>query len=265
MIGWVFTALKPPSEIDTLCIEYNGLEFSADTLSFYVNENADFPDEIDLTIVHRDVNEDNRELMSQGVFLYIDNFVGELNSVLIIDNIVISQSADGNELIPIVKLPQYLNWRQKEFVEKYEGVIANTQDQEHVIYEAQAKSGLPIIATINSEILRWDAKMSHPWILDIEIQYDGKNNNGLPVKEVNDLLYGIEDEIETELKDIDGYIYIGRESYNNVRSIYFACKDFRKPSRLIREISHKYKKQVPISYSIYKDKYWRSFSRYMQH
>jgi hypothetical protein len=61
---------------------------------------------------------------------------------------------------------------------------------------------------------------------------------------------------------MDGYLSIGRQTADSVREIYFACKDFRKPSKVMHNIQMKYADQIEISFDLYKDKYWMSFNRF---
>jgi hypothetical protein len=56
-------------------------------------------------------------------------------------------------------------------------------------------------------------------------------------------------------------LYIGRETADNSKSIYFASKDFRQPSKVFDRII-KDNPQYKISLEIYKDKYWQSFEHY---
>lgn len=71
----------------------------------------------------------------------------------------------------------------------------------------------------------------------VEIPYDGEKNNGMPAKEMVARLDSLEDTILDNLKVFEGYLNIGRMTGNNKRAIYFACKDFRKPSKLMYQLS----------------------------
>ena len=84
----------------------------------------------------------------------------------------------------------------------------------------------------------------------------------MPNNETSELLNTIEDEIMEYLRDADGYLNIGHQTAENLREIYFACKDFRKPSDVLYRIKKKYGAKAAIDYDIYKDKYWRSFNRF---
>jgi hypothetical protein len=214
--GWKFTALKPAMDIDNLGINLGGFEFTADKLSFYPNQVIGCPDEIDITVVHEDYNQENDSAITNGVYIFLDNYLGELEFACNVDNLQVAAVAEINtELIPISKLKDYLNWRQKEFIEKYEGVSYNAQTASYSMLEGTLKSGNKLLAVINTEVINWDHKASHPWILDVEISYNGEDNNGMPDKATYQLLDEFEDRILAELQDSHGYLNIGRETADN--------------------------------------------------
>lgn len=261
--GWKFTALKPPMETENFEIKMHGYEFGGQNIHFYANENPYQPDEIDITVVHDELNADNKKEISVGVFIFLDNYLGELNFATMIDNIVvIGKDNAEKELVPIEKLKAFLTWREKEFVEKYEGLRHNTDDDEYSSFEAESTDGQPYFALINMGLLNWDAKASHPWMMVIEIKYDGRQNSGLPDQETFELLDEIEDRLMALLSAEHGYLNIGRETGSNLRVIYFACKEFRKPAKTVYDIQKEYAGRLELSYEIFKDKYWKSLSRF---
>ena len=262
--GWKFTALKPAFDIKHISIELLTHQFHEDNLHFYANNPREYPDEIEITVVYDDFDEKSRTDITNGIYIFLENFLGELDFATTIDLINVSgrEEATG-ELIPIAKIKDYLQWRQKEFVEKYEGTRHNTENDNYSILEARLESGNTLIAVINTDLLKWDAKASHPWLLRIEIPYDGSRNNGMPVEGTIQQLNEIENRMMQELKDSDGYLNIGRQTAENTREIYFACKEFRKPSKVVSRIQNEYAGQLEISWDIYKDKYWQSYNRFI--
>lgn len=263
--GWKFTALKPALATKNVWIEMAGCTFSSANLSFYPNEHPDYPDEIDITVVHNDLTEENRSAITDGTYIFLDNYLGELDFAAAIDNLTVSGKAGViKELIPIEKLKGYLQWRQTEFTAKYEGTRHDTENDHYAMLEAELENGHPLLALINTDLLQWDGNASHPWILTIEIKYNGEAD-GMPDDETYDVLDAIEDEILDELKDAEGYLNIGRQTAAGVREIYVACKDFRKPSKVLYTIQRSYSNRLLIEYDIYKDKYWRSFNRFISH
>lgn len=263
MPGWRFTALKPALDIKDVAIEMGGYTFNSENLSFYANDLPGYPDEIDVTIVYNDLTEENKDQILNGTYIFLDNYLGELDFLNTIDNLTTTSKKEAQkELISIDKLKDFVAWRQKEFIEKYEGVRYNTANDTYSILEAELESGNKLIAVINTELLNWDSKASHPWISVLTLKYDGSNNNGMPHEKDYKLLDVIEEEIMQELRDIDGFLNIGRQTAKEERDIYFACKDFRKPSKVFYNIQQKYSDSFDIEYDIYKDKYWQSFNRF---
>jgi len=261
--GWTVTALKSPLAIENVNINMGNYQFNRENLKFYYTEHTNFPDEIDVTIVHDNVNEQNSKAITNGVYIFLDNYLGELNFATTIDRLkIVGKEQLQKELIPIEKLKDFLIWREKEFIEKYDGIRHSTENDSYNMLEAQLENGNPLIAVVNTDLLSWEDKASHPWILNIEIRFSS-DGNGLPAKEEYDQLNDLEDEILILLKDIDGYLNIGRETANGTREIFYACKEFRKPSKIMHQIIAKYADRFQISYEIYRDKYWQSFNRFI--
>lgn len=266
--GWKIIAHKQPVDeeeldINSVSIDMSGYTFSASNLSFYANEDPAHPDEIDITVVYDDdFDEEAASTISSGTTIFLEHYLGELKFATALDNItVVGKSEAEKELVPILKLRDFLIWREKEFIEKYEGLRHNTEDDQYSGLRAELE-GKPVIAVINTDLLTWDSKASHPWIAIIEINYSSDNDSGMPDEETLNLLDDIENSITEELQDFEGYLNIGRETTNNTCAIFFACKDFRKPSKVFDEIQNTHSHLFEIDFGVYKDKYWRSFNRF---
>ncbi len=263
MNNWKIIALKQPSDLNQYRIEMEGYKFDESKMNFYSTNHKQLPDEIDITITHKDFSEENRSVITSGIYLALDNTLGELNSVTTIDNVNIINPKDAtSDLIPLEKLRTFLTWRKKEFVEKYKGFRHNTENDSYSGLEATLKNGLPWVAVINKDLLNWDSKASHPWIAVMEIKYDGNSNNGMPDNSTYKLLSEIEDKIMIKLRDSDGYLNIGRQTADSAREVYFACVEFRRPSKVLNEIKNEYIDKIELDFDIYKDKYWQSFNRF---
>jgi len=259
--GWRFTALKPPTGLD-ITIEMDGYKFNDQEMSFFSRDNSEYPDEIEITLVHNHFSETNKEIITNGAFIFLDNALGELNTATLLDNVQIdTPDSGGSELIPLEKLNDFLNWKEKEFIEKYSGTRHNTDSDSYSILEGKDDRGLPSIALVNQELLGWDAKASHPWMMVLELKFTSVSN-GMPDKEIAAELNKFEDELVLLLPDSDGYLNLGRDTYNSRRTIYFACKEFRHVSRTVQQMLSGFRGNVTVSYDIYKDKYWRTMNRY---
>lgn len=261
--NWKFTALKNALDISDVTIRMGDYTFSADNLWFYATDTSDYPDEINISMVYDDMDEENRNQIENGIHIFLDNYLGELTYATSIDNLSIVNKIEVNQpLIPIEKLKSFLEWRQKEFGEKYQGTRHDTEHDQYASYKAELESGKIMLAIANTDLLDWDSKASHPWILRITMQYDGAETNGLPDVPTYKLLDELEKQIEDELRDSDGYLNVARETGGDERIIYFACQEFRKPSVILYQIQKSYKRKLAINYEIFKDKYWQSLEKF---
>lgn len=260
---WKFTALKPSMDIQKVRVNMGDYEFSKDNISFYSNELEDFRDEIDLVFVYHDKVE-NKDAVTTGVCIFLDNFLGELNFATQIDTFtVIGIDQAQKELVPIEKLQDFLLWREREFIEKYKSVKRDDAEDEFSILRADLENGRPLIACMNMHLLEYDAKASYPWISVLTFHFNGELNDGLPDKGDFEKLGAIEDQAIEELKGY-GYLYIGRETADNVKESYFAGKDFRKISKVFNAIQLN-NPEYKVSVRIFKDKYWQYFKYYTGH
>lgn len=257
---WKFTALKPAMDIQKVSVGMGDYSFSKDNISFYSNELEDYQDEIDLVFVYHG-NAKNKDAITTGVCLFLDNFLGELNFATQIDTFrVIGIDQAEKDLVPIEKLQDFLLWREREFTEKYKSVKRTDDEDEFSILRADLENGRPLIACMNMHLLEYDAKASYPWISVLKFHYNGDHNDGLPEKDDFEKLSDIEDLAIEELK-VHGYLYIGRESADNIKESYFAGKDFRKISKVFNIIKRN-NPEYNISVRIFKDKYWQYFKYY---
>lgn len=261
---WKFTALKPAiADMEKFKIKMYGFSFDINEMYFYPVQHKYFPDEVDIVIVHPDYTEENKASITHGIEIFLDNYMGELNSIIAIDNLnVTSKDLATEELIPLLKLKDYLIWREKEFVEKYTDLRHHSTDDIYTAFEGILENDLPILAIINTTLLDWDGKASHPWIVTLKISYDGTTTQGMPNRETYDLMDNFEEELMNSLPDDIGVLNIGRETADNLREIYLACTEFRKITMTIDQLIEQYEEKLQIDYGIYKDKYWKSFERF---
>lgn len=258
--GWKFTALKPGLGFD-IKIGMNGYEFSRENISFYSNENSEYPDQIDITFVHPDYSEAHHKEIGNGIMIFLENALGELATATLIDNVQFS-AANGHELIPLEKLEGFLQWREKEFVEKYKATRSNSDNDLYSVVEGRNHQNMPLIACINSELLEWDAKPSHPWMMVIEHTYE-HDDNGMPSAHMHERLGQFEDDLLAGIGSAGGHLYLGRSTEGGSRFIFIACREFREVSRQTAGWLEGYILKHSVNYRIYKDKYWMTMEKFI--
>ncbi|MBO9154003.1 DUF695 domain-containing protein [Chitinophaga sp. GCM10012297] len=259
--GWKFTALKPGLGFD-IKIGMGGYEFSRDNISFYSNESSEYPDQIDITFVHPGYTEENHKEIGNGIVIFLENALGELDTATLIDNIDFGPADSEKELIPLEKLEDFLRWREKEFVEKYKATRSNSDNDLYSVVEGRNSYNMPLIACINSELLEWDAKPSHPWMMVVEHEFEW-DESGMPSAEMHERLGKFEDELLAGLAGTPGHLYLGRNTEGGSCFIYIACREFREISRQTAARIEKYLLKRSVNYRIYKDKYWMTMEKFI--
>ena len=263
--NWTFKALKPGTKKLEFEIRTEGLTFGKNNLQFYPIVNPNFPDKIDLMFVYDSFHPESYQEILNGTFLFLDSFLGEEVMINTVDHIEVrGPGADIEELIPLEKLPDYLNWREKEFVEKYQEITYDPTDDSYTGFEGTTQEDMPIISTINTTVLNWDHKASHPWILVIMNEYIPANESGFPDADNFDLMVSVEEKIEERLMQRPGFIFLGTETVNGIREAFFACRDFRYASEVMDEFIEAYADKLNMRMEFFKDRYWQSFEKYRQ-
>ena len=262
--AWRFVALKPACAIDGFGINMNGLIYSDDTLHFYVREDAKCPQVVDVVMVHSDATATEEQLTS-GVYVYLDNLLGEWVAVTQIDQmqIINQQQLPANQTLqPMAELAPYLHSRHEAWQKAYGGVYYNSDQDEFASFEGEADNGQLIVGIIDSTLLAWPHKPSHPWMLTLRIAYDGSGLNGMPSKQIYQRMEAFEDALMAELPEHEGYLNVGRETGDDIRFIYFACKQFVQATRVLERLMPQFSQEMDISYDVFQDKYWQSLQRF---
>lgn len=259
--NWQFTAFKPSMDFPDFGINMGTKSFSTDNIKFYPNIDSNYPDQIDIKLVFtEEYGEEEKELIENGTFIFVENYLGELKLATQVDKISVEHHIDtSEELNPVSKLNEYINWREKEFEEKYIGTVHNSDESNYSSLEWD-KGDKGIIGVVNSDLIRWDKKASHPWIMVITIEFDENENNGMPNQEALQTYYQFEDKLRELLPDKDGYVHVAQTTGLGKREIYYANKEFVKPIQILDQMKNK----VNFKYSIeaFKDKYWQSMKHF---
>lgn len=260
--GWNFIALKPASSVDD-DIELNGLIFNKDNIMFYLDQDSKYPDQLNLIISYSDLNDKNRTNAINGVQLFLDNILGELDFATLVDSIsIITEDQADKKLISISKLKEVVDSYKLDLLDRSKDLrYSNSKEDDNSCLEGTLQNDMPIIAAINSSRLRWDHQGSHPWVLVLTSTYTG-GESGMPFQETYDLMDSIENEIISKLTVNDGYLLIGRETANGSRDTYFTAVEFRKLSKVLHSVVDTYKDRLDMRFNIYKDIHWKSFRRF---
>ena len=257
--GWSFTALKTATPINNLSININGHLFSDANIKFYSIYNAAYPASIDLTLTYDSLSKKNKPLIETGMILFLDTYIGELRAVTDIDHVkIIASSKAKRQLIPIGDLDAFLAQRQAKRMSKYQSLGQPTCQGNYITASGFQTNKEPFVTLIDSGLMAWDAKPSHPWIAVMTVEFDGTQNAGMPDEGTWNSLCKLENDLMAKLPNSHGYLKIAARTASNTRNFYFACQDFRAPSKVLYQLQASYASVFKVTYEIYQDKYWQS-------
>jgi hypothetical protein len=260
--NWKFTAHKPAIGIDKMSIDMFGHTFNAEDMSFYPVVDPQYPDEINIVLVHTGFSEEENVNFQTAGMIYLENALGELHAATMIDKYHVRGLPSENEqieLIPLAKLDDYLVWREKEFVEKNASREASGLPDNWGVLEAKDKEGKPMFSTINAGFKNWEYRTAYPWLVQVDIEFTG-NANGLPDKKQVAELQQIENGILELLDGNKSLLFLGHHTHDNLRSIYFHSSDYMNPSKIIHHYLENMSGPFKTILFIRKDKYWQNMS-----
>lgn len=259
--GWKIIGHKKAMDLENLNISIDEMEFNKDTLFFRPIIHEQFPDLIDIEIYYPDFKEEEVNAIHQGIYIFLDNYIGEINFTKLIDQIVVVASVpDKEELVPINKLKDYLIWREKEFTENY---VESPFEEEfqYSLLSAELQNGNNLIAIVNTTALQWDAKASHPWVGIVTIPFEVNNEDQFPDEAMQEILEKVELKLCDNLTQEDGALHIGRQTTGCLREIYFTSKSYNRLAQVFYAVQQEFE-DLKIEIELYKDKYWRTFDKY---
>jgi len=261
---WIFTAHKPALGFDGISIDMYDKEFSSSSMHFYPVINNNYPDEVNIMLTHDGYKPDEDKQFQAGGMIYLENGLGEINVATKIDHYeVVPAPAPEKEieLIPVGKLSDYLNWREKEFVEKYESVNISSPEEQFHHLEAEDGEGKPLMAIVDAGFSGWNLRPAFPWLLQVDINFTG-DANGLPDEKTVLELHAIEDEIISLFPGNGSIWFIGHRTYDHNRNIYFYSNEFRTNAAILHRYIEQQKWEYEVVFFIRKDKYWRTMEQY---
>ncbi|MEK6492763.1 DUF695 domain-containing protein [Myroides odoratimimus] len=252
---WRFISCKP--SVKGIGLNMNGFLLDEETVSFIPIHDDVYPDYIHLRFIVKECTPENEEEIGNALYIFLDNYLGEIKTMTMIDYLEVSgeEGVEG-EVIPVSKLSDYLSYRETEFVEKYDSVIRNNEEDTYSILESNTDHE-PLIVVVNTSFLNWDQKMSYPWVVKVSIKYKGRED-GLPSKEdLNSM-----DDIEDVILESGNLNSVARETGAGERTLFFATKDYKKASIDVFKTISLFTDRFDIDYTIYRDKYWMGLEVY---
>lgn len=262
--NWQFTAHKPALGFDGISIDLYEKKFNTETTCFYPIIHDEYPDEVSIILTHTEYNVEEDDQFQAGGMIYLENGLGEEKTATRIDHYEtgpLPGADSGIEVIPISKLADYLNWREKEFVEKYESFEAVRPEESFNLLEAEDSEGKPMLVTVDAGFKEWPLRPAFPWLFQVDINYKG-NENGLPTQQQLEEMQVLEHQVLELLGTSNTIYHIGHRTYDNVRNLYFYSSEYNHNSQLLHRFIESVKSNYTLLFFVRKDKYWQSMEMY---
>jgi len=261
--NWRFTALKPSGDIEDMSIRMNGHAFEKGNVFFCPVESEESPGSLDILLTHADLTAENRDALVPGLHILLDNYLGELEYLEGVDEVeVVERDAlEGGTWQPIDALKEHLARRRQEIAAGHGSPSYEGGEGSWTMFTGELESGEKLICVMDMDVLKWDGKASHPWMSILTVKYRG--HNGMPDQDDSQALNDLEEELLPALQPGAGCLYVGRETGRNERRIFFACKDFRTPSRAFDAIESAWSDRFEFEIDLFKDRTWQIHSRFL--
>jgi len=137
--------------------------------------------------------------------------------------------------------------KKTESIEDNKGIIGRYYEDE-----------LPVIMKFVNELPEQKTMSKLPFLTVVSWKYDGTENNGMPLKEINNRMIILEDAIENSMNSTDFFTHVYSRTGNNLKEFAYyskSQKDFMEILNLTLEKHEAY----PIEINFYEDKEWADF------
>lgn len=112
--NWKFIALKPPltPEDRLFKTDYYGVELDTSEISFIPLENQANPNAIGLRVLVKQLDKSNYGKYYEGILMVIHTILGEKTAAESIQYVEVMKNDDTDDPIPIIDLPEYIEWKK---------------------------------------------------------------------------------------------------------------------------------------------------------
>ncbi len=261
--GWQFTAHKQ-AEMG-ISTHMNGYEYSTKTLSFAPKYKRGYPDQVEILVFPSELQNVDLQAFRPGVFIFLDNFIGELDLINLVDHVEVGTCYEGSETpLNLGELSGYLRMRDELQVDSSKDIRPYSDDDEFTSGEARDAEGNRFVVAMNQSLLNWEGKAAYPWMNALTVTFKGRSSDGMPDEATLDWLEKLQEELRMELDRPELFQFVGQVTSINDRVIYFACKDFRASSKEFDRICRRPDRPYSLKYDTFKDKYWLCLESFRQ-
>ena len=119
-------------------------------------------------------------------------------------------------------------------------------------------NGFPVIYKFVNEFPEEKIRLQYPRLVVVSWQYDGAENNGMPIDEINKEMIKLEDALEEGIENKGLCKHIYSRTGNNLKELVYQIRSDDEFLKALNEslFSHQ---RYPIEITFYEDKEWKDF------
>lgn len=132
-------------------------------------------------MVHDEYQVEMHNPFTEAVYIYLDNYLGEYNAIMHIDHVTVCSKQDAEKRVNTNRqIKEYFNFKNSEISRLNSIQYDHIDSDEYSILEGQTDDDQPLSVMLNSSILEWEHKASHPWMFVMDVTYQGQDYQGMP-------------------------------------------------------------------------------------
>lgn len=136
--------------------------------------------------------------------------------------------------------------------------VAESQEENKGIIGRYYENELPVIMKFVNELPENKIIKTLPFLTVVSWKYDGSDNNGMPLKEINDKMINLEDALDASIESSSLFRHVYSRTGNNLKEFVYYSNNQNDFITMINKALEKHEK-YPIEINFYEDKEWTEF------
>jgi hypothetical protein len=125
------------------------------------------------------------------------------------------------------------------------------------------ENNIPVIMRFVNELPDKKILDRFQYLTVISWKYDGSNNNGMPLKEINQKMIFLEDALEMSMQSSNIFTHAYSRTGNNLKEFVFYSTNQNDFMEMLNKALEKHEK-YPIEITFYEDKEWTEFKKVLE-
>jgi hypothetical protein len=138
-----------------------------------------------------------------------------------------------------------------------------TETEEKGIIGRYVEDGFPVIMKFVNELPEKQIMEKLPFLVVISWEYDGKKNNGMPEKKINQKMIILEDAIDKSMETTEIFTHAYSRTGNNLKEFVYYGTNQEEFMNLLNKTLDKHE-EYPIEIKFYEDKDWTEFKKVLE-